>query len=178
MLSDVADTARIGNDIFHWCDFIGDFVERALRFYSFHNVSFYCDPDNVVIRPEFSNFEQAKSRVSAVSLLGLPVTFGDELTELPADRIEMLRRALPTLDIHPIDVREAVHDGKRFFVTLAVNTVFECWNVFDLLNMQDCDAKYTVNLQNELHIEDGEYLVFDFGTRNCLEYTTKKLSSH
>ncbi len=175
MLSDVADTARIGNDIFHWCDFIGDFVERALRFYSFHNVSFYCDPDNVVIRPEFSNFEQAKSRVSAVSLLGLPVTFGDELTELPADRIEMLRRALPTLDIHPMDVREAVHDGKRFFVTLAVNTAFECWNVFDLLNMQDCDAKYTVNLQNELHIEDGEYLVFDFWNKKLLGIYDKEI---
>lgn len=168
MLSDVFDTARIGNDIFHWRDFIGDFVERILRFYSFHNVSFYCDPDNVVIRPEYSDFEQARSRVSAVSLLGLPVTFGDELTELPADRIEMLRRALPTLDIHPMDVRELTHDGKRFFVTLAVDTPYERWNVFDILNMQEHADSFTINLPRQLHIEQGEYLVFDFWHQKLL----------
>ena len=122
----------------------------------------------MVIRPEYSNFEQARSRVSAVSLLGLPVTFGDELTELPADRIEMLRRALPTLDIHPMDVRELTHDGKRFFVTLAVNTPFESWNVFDILNMQETKDSFTINLPDRLHIERGEYLVFDFWHQKLL----------
>ena len=174
MLSDVFDTARIGNDIFAWCDFIGDFVERVLRFYSFHNVSFYCDPDNIVIRPEFSDFEQARSRVSPVGLLGLPATFGDELTELPADRIEMLRRTLPSLDIHPMDVREIAHNGKRFFVSLAVNMPYESWNVFDILNMQDKEDTFVIDLQKELHIDEGDYIVFDFWHQKLLGVYNKE----
>ncbi len=165
MASDIFDGARIGNDIFTWKEFISDFVERILRFYPYHNVVLYCDPDNVVIRPEFNDYEQAKSRVSAVSLLGLPITLGDDLTALPEERVELLRRVLPTLNIHPKDIREGTHNGERFLTNLAVNLPYEAWNVVNLLNLLEEDAEFTIDFDRDLHLDDEEYLVFDYWNR-------------
>lgn len=81
--SDIFDAARIGGDIFSWDEFILNFLERIMRFYAYHNTLFYCDPDNLVIRPEFNNADQAITRISFISLLGLPLTLGDDLRELP-----------------------------------------------------------------------------------------------
>ena len=168
MASDIFDGARIGNDIFTWKEFISDFVERIMRFYPYHNVVLYCDPDNVVIRPEFNNIDQAKSRVSAVSVLGLPITLGDDLTVLPEERVELIRRTLPTLNIHPKDIRESIHDGRRFLVNLAVSAEYEDWNVVDLLNLLEEEASFTLAFDRDLHLDDGEYLVFDYWNRNFL----------
>jgi len=176
MASDIFDAARIGNDIFKWHEFISDFVERILRFYPYHNTVLYCDPDNVVIRPEFNDYEQAKSRVSTVSLLGLPVTLGDDLTQLPMERVELLRRALPTLDAHPKDLREGTHDGKRFLINLAINRPFEAWNVAAVLNLLENEADTTVDLSRDLKLADGEYLVYDYWNHRFLGTVTDSLT--
>lgn len=55
---DLFDGARIGGDIFNWREFINDFVARVMRFYAYHNTETYCDPDNLVIRPEFNSLDQ------------------------------------------------------------------------------------------------------------------------
>ena len=65
----------------------------------------------------------------------MPITLGDDLTVLPEERVELIRRTLPTLNIHPKDIRESIHDGRRFLVNLAVSAEYEDWNVVDLLNM-------------------------------------------
>ena len=168
MASDLFDAARIGNDIFTWREFVTDFIERILRFYPYHNTVLYCDPDNVVIRPEFNHIDQARSRVSAVALLGLPVTLGDDLTVLPEERVELLRRTLPPLDIHPKDIREGKSDGKRFVINLAVNRSFEAWNVAGVMNLLEEEAEITVDLSKDLLIEPGEYLIFDYWKQRFL----------
>lgn len=165
---DLFDAERIGGDIFTWEEYIANFVERILRFYPYHNVQFYCDPDNVVLRPEFNTLHQARSRVSAVSLLGLPITFGDDLTKLPEERVELLRRALPTLDIHPKDIRETTHDGKRFLMHLLISRPFEDWDVAGLTNLKSCAVEAWLDFDRELHLDPGRYLVYDFWCRKFL----------
>jgi hypothetical protein len=173
--ADIFDAARIGGDIFRWSEFISQCVARIMKFYCCHNVIFYNDPDNVVIRPKFNNFDQAVSRVSFVSVLGLPVTLGDNLPDLPAERVELLRRALPALDIHPMDIRETAHDYRVVTVNLAVEKPFLRWNVVDILNLLETDTEISVDVEEDLHLEAGEYLVYDFWNRRFLGESRKKI---
>ena len=73
-----------------------------MKLYALHNVVFLNDPDNVILRPKFNTYDQALSRLSFVSLLGLPITLGDNLPDLPEDRVELLRRGIPTAE-YPSD---------------------------------------------------------------------------
>lgn len=159
---DVFDGARIGGDIFTWDEFKSSLVGPILRLYPYHNTVLYCDPDNLVLRPEFNDLHQARTRLTMVSLLGLPATFGDDLRELPADRLDILRRGLPTLDIHPMDMRELELDGDRLVVDLTVSRPFERWNVTGLVNLAEEERQITLDLAQELGLEDGQYLVHEF----------------
>ena len=161
---DIFDAARIGGDIFDWVEFKSNLVDRVLRLYPYHNTVLYCDPDNVVLRPEFNDLHQARTRISIVSLLGLPTTFGDDLRTLPADRLELLRRGLPTLDIHPMEMRELPLDRDQLIVNLAVNRPFEQWNTVGVMNLAEEDREITVDLSEDLGLEDGEYLVHEYWT--------------
>ncbi len=165
---DIFDGARIGGDIFSWEEFIRNFLERIMRFYSFHNNVFYCDPDNLVIRPEYNNLEQAVTRASFLALLGLPLTLGDDLRQLPAERLELIRRALPPLDIRPMDIRTDAAVGESVIVNLAVAKPFEEWNVVQVTNLRTEEQTVTVDFERELYLEDGEYLVYEYWKKEFL----------
>lgn len=165
---DLFDGARIGGDIFNWREFINDFVARVMRFYAYHNTETYCDPDNLVIRPEFNSLDQAVSRTSFLSVLGLPVTLGDNLPDLPPERVELLKRCLPALDAHPMDIRESDHEADRVIANLTISRPFEQWNVVDVLNLLEQDNRVTVDLEADLHLKKGRYLVYDFWNKEFL----------
>jgi hypothetical protein len=173
--ADIFDAARIGGDIFRWSEFISQCVARVMKFYYCHNVLFYNDPDNVVIRPKFNNFEQALSRVSFISVLGLPVTLGDNLPDLPEERVELLRRIIPALDIHPMDIRETVHDYRTITVNLSIEKPFLQWNVVDILNLQEKDAGISLDIEEDLHLEAGSFLVYDFWNKRFIGESRKKI---
>ena len=174
---DFFDAARIGNDIFSWDDFLKNGVQRLYERYVYHNVVLYADPDNVVVRPEFNTAQQAVSRVSLVSLLGLPITFGDNLPELPDDRVELLRRIIPSVDAHPMDIEEnSMPPGRAVIVNLAVNRPFEQWNVVSVFNPKEETTALELSLGTDVHLPAGEtYLVYDFWARTCLGEVTDLL---
>ncbi len=129
----------------------------------------FCDPDNVVLREKYNTFEQARSRASLVGILGLPFTFGDILPELPEERLELIRRAIPPMDMHPMDIRENPANGEALIVNLSVATPWEDWNVLDILNLKQEAATVRVSLQEDARLPaDAEYLLFDFWNRRFL----------
>ncbi len=170
------DGCRIGGDIFTWDEYIKAFVEEILRYYPYHNTAYYCDPDNVVVRDEFNSLDQARARISMVCLLGLPTTFGDDLRELPMERVELIRRGLPTVDACPKDMRRGMHDGKRFLVNLAVSRPFEEWNVAGVLNLLTEESETTVDLKKDLCLDDGDYLVYDYWNNKFLGTFSDKIT--
>ncbi len=160
--ADLFDGARIGGDIFKWEEFIDSAVRRLYRLYHLHNTVLYCDADNVVIREEFNNEEQARTRVSVVSLLGLPFTIGDELSTLDDYRIDLIRRALPPIDAHTKDLRVADYDGEVLLTNLAICKEFDEWNVVGVSNLSGEDKNISVSFADELYLGDGKYHVYDY----------------
>ncbi len=159
--ADLFDGARIGGDVFSWSDFSGT-VSRLCHLYSLHNTVFYCDPDNVVAREEYNTLSEARTRVSIVSLLGLPTTIGDELTVLPEERLELYRRALPAIDAHPMDVRDYVRKDDVLLVNLAVAKPFGSWNTVGILNLSEEERTVTLSLKDDLYLKAGRYHTFEF----------------
>ena len=133
-----------------------------MMFSPLHNIQLYNDPDNVILREEFNTFEQAKSRAAFVSLLGLPMTFGDVFAELPEDRVNIIKRSLPVLDIHPMDLCNAAFDKRNLDINLSIDKKYESWQVSGIFNMTDKESTRSVSLSEDLHLDSGEYLVYDF----------------
>lgn len=160
--ADIFDAGRVGNDIFEWEEFIKEGVDRTLKFYPLHNIVLYPDADNVVLREEFNTIQQAQSRIFFVSLLGLPMTFGDDFKALSEDRVDLIKKCLPVMDIHPMDINEAISAKGEMIINLAVENPFESYNVVNVFNTNNERTVRRVNLNEDLHLEDGKYHIFDF----------------
>jgi len=159
--ADIFDAARIGDDIFTWKEHLIN-IGRIEEFYPLHNIQLHVDADNVVIRSEFNNFEQAKARATIISLLGLPMTFGDEFEVLSEDRVDILKRSLPILDIHPMDMSKAKFDDDNLLINLNIAKEYENYLVTGAYNLTDTDSARKISLTEDLHLEEGTYLVYDY----------------
>ena len=157
----VFDAVRVGPDLFEWAGFLTN-LDRVRRYYPMHNIVQYNDMDNVVLREEFSTYAQAVSRVAIVSLLGLPMTFGDDLPDLPEERVDLLKRTLPTMDVHPVEFNNAVSDGTTQLITLNIALPFEQYLVAGIMNLTEKSCKRDVNFREALALSEGEYLVYDY----------------
>lgn len=157
---DMFEAARIGADVFTWEEFVNNTVGRVMRYYPFHNVVFYNDPDCVIAREEHSTMEQLKSRAAFVSMLGLPVTLGDDMPALPEERVEIMRRSIPVLDIHTMDF---CHTGKKDVVitNLTVDTDVQRYNLVSVFNTTDKDITETVYL-DYLGIDTKEPIAYEY----------------
>ena len=168
---DLFDGARIVGDIFNWNDFVKEAVERIARYYCYHNVVLYTDIDNVVIREEFNTMDQARSRVSLVSLCGMPFTMGDNLPELSQERIELIKKTIPVIDMHPADIMDIAVDIDLFKINLLICRAYETWNVVDVMNTTCTCLKTSLDFNNDLHLDtehNEEYIIYDFWDKKLL----------
>lgn len=172
---DYFDAARIGGDIFGWSDFIEQAIGRVMHCYPWHNTVLYNDADNLIIREELNTIERARSRVSFYGLAGLPVTFGDKLEELDAPRIDMIRRILPTTDVHARDLVSKKHDDNCQIINLAINLPFAQWNVVGVMNLREEDSTKIISLSNDLQLAAGSYAIFDFWNQEFIGICGDKL---
>lgn len=160
--AELFDSVRAGEDIFKWDDFMNAGVGRILRFYPLHNNMVHLDCDNVVMREEFNNIDQAASRIYFVSMLGLPVTIGDEFDALDDKRIELIKQCIPVLDVHTKNACTMKRPTGVLKTNLAVERAWESYNVVNVFNTEDKKAQCTVDLSNDLDLDEGEYLVYNY----------------
>lgn len=164
----VFDAARIGGDLFRWDTFIEECVKKVFAYYPLHNVVCNNDPDNVIVREKFNNLDQAITRAAFVSLTGMPFTLGDDLTKLPDERVEVLRRSIPPVPANPMDVVSANNDGKSVIVNLAVERPDMRCNIVDVVNLDSEDSMIHVDFKSDLGVDDGEYYVYDYWNRKFI----------
>lgn len=174
--ADMFDAARIGLDIFKWEEFLQNCVYRTMEFYPLHNVVLLNDPDNVVVRSEFNTLNQAISRATFVSLLGMPVTFGDAFCDLDEKRIDILKRIIPPLDISPKDISARIDKRDVCVTNLFVNRKFENYNIVSVFNTTDKKCEYTLDFENELELGGGKYHIYDFWGDKYLGTAREKIS--
>lgn len=155
------DATRVGPDLFTWDKFC-ETVGLVREYYPLHNNAIMVDADNVVLRDEYSTSAEARSRLALVSLLGLPITFGDDLPKLPSERIDILKRGLPVLKTHPLSLDCPISDGKTQLCVLKVAKSYEDYTVIGLLNMSDTPVSRDLSFASELKVDEGDYIAYSF----------------
>ena len=157
---DKFEAARVGADVFNWEEFINNAVKRVARYYPFHNVVFYNDADCVIARDEYSTIDQVKSRTAFISMLGLPVTLGDDMPTLQEERVEIIKRSIPVLDIHTMDVDR--HEPSDVAVTgLVIDTELQNYSIVSVFNTTEKALTKTVTLA-ELGIDGENSLYYEY----------------
>ena len=170
--SDLCDAARIGGDIFKWDEFLEQAVVHLFHFYPIHNTMLYADCDNIVIRKEYNNIEQARSRISFYGLTGVPVTLGDRFSEYDDERIHMLRRIVPVVDMHPVEFVPKVPTGADRRVLARFCRKFGSWLVLAVTNISpEKTIEAAVDLAEDCRLETGngrKYAIYDFWNKRFL----------
>ena len=141
-------------------------LRATQRDYYLHNIAWYSDPDVFVLRSPLTML-QAQAWATLQGLTGLALMGTDRLEDLSADRVDMLRRIYPAVDIRPLDLFKVVRD-KRIW-DLKVNHLGRKYDILGLFNY-DQEKRSTMYVKwNELDIEMEKPIhVFDFWNKEYL----------
>ena len=159
---------RIGGDVFNWREFTKNVCARLLRYYPFHNTSFYADGDNLVLRKKYNNEAQVRSRCSLYGIMGLPVTIGDAIDELDEYRVHCLRRIMPVVNMTPRELKPKKLGRGRFLLHASFARKFGTWEIVGIMNPGGKMLSGSLKLKEELGLPKGEYAVYDFWNQKFL----------
>ena len=122
-----------------------------------HNICWIDDPDHIVLGG--CDLAESRSWITLVGLTGTMFTFSDITQNLPAEKIDMYRKILPTIKTRPLELFKI--NSTPSLWCLEVNKGFDDWLVvantdFSINNLTYIDF-------TELGLDPvGEYIVYDF----------------
>lgn len=169
---DLYDGFRIGGDVFSWQDFLDNGVKNTFYFYPLHNTQLYLDPDTLVLRSEYSDDFQARTRVAFLALTGLQLTVGDQLKALDELRIDALKRAMPVAEIRPVEMIQKVSAEKTIQTITAIARPFGSWYVSGNFNFDKRSRKIKLSY-SKLALPKGKYAAFEFWEQHFIGISEK-----
>lgn len=99
----IMNGSRTGGDIvLGWGGFQVS-LRPTMEFYYLHNIVWYADPDVLLVRSPLT-LDQARVWATLQGLTGQALMSSDRLMDLSEDRVELLRRVYPAVDIRPLDL--------------------------------------------------------------------------
>jgi hypothetical protein len=158
--------SRIGADVLpNWDGF--KFAMRAtMEYYFLHNIAWYADPDVLVVRSPLP-LEQARAWATLQGLTGQAVLTSDRLMDLSAERVELLRRVYPAVDIVPMDLFKS--DRNKRIWDLKINHLGRSYDVVGVFNFDEARKRPTYVSWKDLGVaEDKLVHVYDFWNREYL----------
>ncbi|NLE35274.1 MAG: hypothetical protein GX622_09235 [Bacteroidales bacterium] len=156
----IMDGSRTGGDVVLGWDGFFTALDPTMESYWQHNIVWYTDPDVMLLRQPLT-IDQARVWATLQGLTGQALMSSDRLTDLSAERIDMMRKVYPAVDIRPLDLFPA--GSRKRIWDLKVNHLGRQYDVTGLFNF-DAAKPATLSLGwKELGIEtDGPVHVFDY----------------
>lgn len=105
-----------------------------MEYYFLHNVAWYADPDVLVVRSPLL-LDQARAWATLQGLTGQAVLTSDRLMDLSAERVELLRRVYPAVDIVPMDLFKS--DRNKRIWDLKINHLGRSYDVVGVFNFDE-----------------------------------------
>ncbi len=130
----IMNGSRTGGDVL--CDWQGFLtaVEATMRWYFLHNIVWYCDPDVMLVRPPLT-LDMARAWATLQGLTGQALMASDRMPDLPAERVELLKRVFPAADVRPLDLFPS-HSRKQIW-DLKINHLGRQYDVVGLFNYDE-----------------------------------------
>ena len=99
----ILNGSRTGGDtLLGWDGFLVA-VDATMTYYFLHNIAWYCDPDVILIRYPLT-LDMARAWATLQGLTGQALMASDRMYDLPQERVEILKRIFPAVDIRPLDL--------------------------------------------------------------------------
>jgi hypothetical protein len=166
--------SRTGADVLpNWDGF--KFAMRAtMQYYFTHNVAWYADPDVFIVRAPLP-LEQARAWATLQGLTGQAALMSDRLVDLSPERVELIKRVYPAVDIRPLDLFSS--DRNKRIWDLKVNHLGRAYDVVGLFNWDESKPTSTYLAWKDLGLpEDKAVHVFDYWNREYLGAFAKGIS--
>jgi hypothetical protein len=151
-------------------------IDAIFRYNFLNNVVWWSDPDVLCVRSPLT-FEEAKLMATLISLSGQVLMLSDKMYELPEERVELLRRICPTLDIHPMEFYP--WEGERpSIVDLKIAKKFGDWDVVGVFNWGDevKEVKLSFAELGLLTERDRRYHVYEYWDKEYYGKVSEGLS--
>jgi hypothetical protein len=166
--------SRVGADVLPNWDGFKFALRSTMEYYFLHNVAWYNDPDVMIVRAPLP-IEQARAWATLQGLTGQAVLTSDRLTDLSTERVELLRRVYPAVDVRPLDLFKAARN-KRIW-DLKINHLGRNYDVVGLFNFDEAKPLPTFLSWKDLGLpEEKAFHVFDFWNKEYLGEFEKGLS--
>ncbi len=161
-----ANVFRIGDDVGDWNRTFTYGVRSVGARYYTNGVFWTNDPDCLLVREPFT-IDQARMWASLVVLSGGVVFISERLHELPPDRLDIVKKAMPVYRNpgtgyvfgRPMDLLE--NDPPEFW-NLEVRKDFGKWNVVGLFNWSDQPRDKVLDLKSLGLDRKTPFAVYDF----------------
>ncbi len=166
--------SRIGADVLpNWDGF--KFAMRAtMQYYFLHNIAWYADPDVFIVRSPLP-LEQARAWATLQGLTGQAALMSDRLMDLSPERVELIRRVYPAVDIRPLDLFSS--DRNKRIWDLKINHLGREYDVVGVFNFDESKSgPLFVNFRDLGLPADRLVHVFDFWNREYLGAWDKGIS--
>jgi hypothetical protein len=162
----IMNGSRTGGDVvLSWSGF-STALGPTMQSYYLHNIAWYTDPDTMLLRPPLT-LDQARVWATLQGLTGQALMSSDRLMDLSEDRVELLRRVYPAVDIRPLDLFPSRQNKKIW--DLKVSHLGRNYDVVGAFNFGEAKPELIYLNWKELGIPDnGPVHVFDFWNKEYL----------
>ncbi|MEW6455688.1 MAG: NPCBM/NEW2 domain-containing protein [Acidobacteriota bacterium] len=162
----IMNGSRTGGDVLlNWEGFFTA-LNATMRHYYLHNIAWYCDPDVMLVRYPLT-LESARAWATLQGLTGQALMASDRLYDLSPERVEILKRVYPAVDIRPLDLFPS-NKNKRIW-DLKVNYIGREYDVIGIFNY---DEEKSIGIKLDWHelgfSADSLIHVYDFWQKEYL----------
>jgi hypothetical protein len=162
----IMNGSRTGGDIVLGWGGFQVALHAVMQYYYQHNIVWYADPDVMVLRSPLT-IEQARVWATLQGLTGQALMATDRMMDLSEDRVEMLRRVYPAVDIRPLDLFPSQRNKKIW--DLKINHLGRQYDVVGLFNFDEVVMEQMVLKWADLGLPTDRPLhVFDFWNKEYL----------
>ena len=163
----IMNGSRTGGDVV--LDWAGGFMlalRTTMQNYYLHNVVWYTDPDTMLVRSPLT-LDQARAWATLQGLTGQAIMGSDRLMDLSEERVELLRRVYPAVDIRPLDLFPS--ERNKQILDLKVNHLGRSYDVVGLFNYDEAKSE-RINLNwKDLGLPENALVhVYDFWNKEYL----------
>jgi len=162
----IMDGSRTGGDVvLGWSGFDVALMP-TMRYYYQHNIVWYTDPDVMMLRQPLT-LQQAQVWATLQGLTGQSLMTSDRLTDLSDERIELLKKVYPAVDIRPVDLFPS--NRRKTLWDLKINHLERQYDVVGLFNFEEGKMNQHVLKFSDIGIDHpGPCHIFDFWNNEYL----------
>jgi hypothetical protein len=162
----IMNGSRTGGDIVLGWGGFRTALRAVMAYYYQHNIVWYVDPDVMVLRSPLT-LDQARVWATLQGLTGQALMATDRMMDLSEDRVEMLRRVYPAVDIRPLDLFPSERN-KRIW-DLKVNHFDRRYDIVGVFNFDENATEQIYLKWADLGLPaDQPIHVFDFWNKEYL----------